>query len=132
MSIMGRHVPTGAAAIVALLLIAAAIAPVLTSANAREIRLVARGMAFYADGDLVTPNPTIDVKAGERVRIVLVNQDRGMTHDFALPSVSAAMDAIDWNEQNDLVFDVPDEPGTYQYVCRPHQLMMKGTLRVTQ
>ena len=42
------------------------------------------------------------------------------------------MRAIDWNERNDVVFDVPDEPGTYEYVCRPHQLMMKGTLRVTQ
>jgi plastocyanin len=132
MSIMGKHVPTGAVAVVALLLVAAAIVPVLTTANAREIRLVARGMAFYAEGDLDTPNPTIEVKAGEKVRVVLVNQDRGMTHDFALPVVSAAMDAIDWNEQNDVVFEVPDEPGTYQYVCRPHQLMMKGTLRVTQ
>jgi plastocyanin len=132
MSIMGRHVPTGAVAMGALLLVAAAIVPVLTTANAREIRLVARGMAFYVEGQPDTPNPTIEVKAGEKVRIVLVNQDRGMTHDFALPAVSAAMKAIDWNEQNDVVFDVPDEPGAYEYVCRPHQLMMKGTLRVTQ
>ena len=132
MSIMGKRVPNGAVAIVALLLVGAAIVPVLTNANAREIRLVARGMAFYVDGDFETPNPTIEVKAGEKVRVVLVNQDRGMTHDFALPAASAAMRAIDWNEQNDVVFAVPDEPGTYEYVCRPHQLMMKGTLRVTQ
>ena len=26
--------------------------------------------------------------------------------------------------------EVPDKPGTYQYVCNPHMLMMKGTLVV--
>jgi plastocyanin len=30
------------------------------------------------------------------------------------------------------VFEVPTTPGTYEYVCRPHLAMMRGTLRVTQ
>jgi plastocyanin len=98
----------------------------------REIVLVARGMAFYLEHDPNGPNPTIDVRAGERVRLVLRNQDRGFTHDFAVPTVNAGLNAIDWNESGDVVFDAPMTPGTYEYVCRPHQAMMRGTLRVTQ
>jgi plastocyanin len=29
-----------------------------------------------------------------------------------------------------VVLDVPSQLGTYQYVCRPHSLMMRGTIRV--
>ena len=87
-------------------------------------------MAFYIEGDASTPNPTIEVKAGERVRIVLRNQDRGMTHDFAVPALAAAMDAIRWNESGDVTFDVPETPGAYEYECRPHRLIMRGVLRV--
>ena len=115
--------------IMAALLLAVAL-PALTSTPTREVTLVARGMAFYIEGDLGTPNPTIEVKAGERVRIVLRNEDRGMTHDFAVPALAAAMDAIRWSESADVLFDAPETPGTYQYECRPHRLMMRGVLRV--
>jgi plastocyanin len=132
MSIMGRRVPVRVVAAVAVLLIAVVgLLPVLTKARAREITLVARDMAFYLDGN-ETANPVIDVKAGETVKVVLRNRDRGMTHDFAVPDLGAAMKALDWNEQDDLTFDAPDEPGTYEYVCRPHLVMMKGKIRVTR
>jgi plastocyanin len=134
MSILGRHVSKGmllktAIPVMAVLLLAVAL-PALTSTPTREVTLVARGMAFYVEGDLRTPNPTIEVKAGERVRIVLRNEDRGMTHDFAVPALAAAMDAIRWSESADVLFDAPETPGTYQYECRPHRLMMRGVLRV--
>jgi len=134
MSILGHNVSRTvvlrtAATIVAVLL-RAVLLPALTATPTREITLVTSGMAFYIEGDAGTPNPTIEVTAGERVRIVLRNQDRGMTHDFAVPAVAAAMDAIRWNESGDVTFDVPDTPGTYQYECRPHRLMMRGVLRV--
>jgi plastocyanin len=87
-------------------------------------------MAFYLESDLSTPNPTLEVKAGERLRVVLRNQDRGMTHDFAVPTVAAAMNAVSWNESGEVVLEVPDRPGTYEYVCRPHFLMMRGIIRV--
>jgi plastocyanin len=54
----------------------------------------------------------------------------GMTHDFAVPAVAAAMNAIRWNGSGDMTFDVPDTPGTYEYVCRPRALMIRGTIRV--
>ena len=130
MSILGRKVSTKAIAAMAVLMLLAVLLPALSSTPTREVTLVAKGMAFYLENDPSTPNPTLEVKAGERLRVVLRNQDRGLTHDFAVPAVAAAMNAIDWNESGEVVLDVPDTPGTYEYMCRPHALMMRGTIRV--
>ncbi len=134
MSILGYKVPmnvsTKAVAVIAGVMLLVALLPARSGTPTREVTLVARGMAFYIDGDPSRPNPTLEVKAGERVRIVLRNQDRGMTHDFSVPAVAAAMNAIGWNESGDVTFDVPDTPGIYEYVCRPHRLMMRGVIRV--
>ena len=130
MSILGRQVSTRAIAGLAALMLLAALLPALSGTPTREVTLVAKGMAFYLEGNPSAANPTIDVQAGERLRIVLHNQDRGMTHDFAVPAVAAGMNAIDWNESGEVVLDVPDTPGTYEYICRPHVLMMRGTIRV--
>jgi plastocyanin len=132
MSIWGRRVSGKAVAAVAVLfVVVAGLLPVLTKARAREVTLVVRDMAFYLEEEGKTPNPIIVAKPGETIRVVLVNRDRGVTHDFAVPAVEASTDLIDWNEQDEVTFDVPDEPGTYEYVCRPHLLMMmRGKLIV--
>jgi plastocyanin len=130
MSVFGRQVSGKTVAGIALLMIVTALLPVMTSAPARDIVLVTKDMAFYLEGDPSTPNPVIEVKAGERVRIVLRNQERGVMHDFAVPSMRSAIDGLRWNEQGDVTFDIPDVPGNYEYVCRPHLLMMKGVIKV--
>ena len=130
MSIFGRTVSGRHVAALALLMLLVALLPALSSTPTREITLVVRGMAFYLKDDPRTANPTLEVRAGERVRIVLENRDRGMTHDIAVPALDAALDPIEWNETDTVVFDVPEAPGTYEYVCRPHRLMMRGTIRV--
>lgn len=134
MSVLGQEVSTSVSmkviVTIAGLMLLAALLPARSSPPTREVTLVTRGMAFYLDGDPSTPNPTLEVKAGERVRVVLRNQGRGMTHDFAVPVVDAAMDTVRWDESGEVTFDVPDTPGTYEYVCRPHSLMMRGTIRV--
>jgi plastocyanin len=133
MSIWGRRISTEPVAIVAVVFVLAMSAGrALTGENARQVRLVARDMAFYIDGDLKTANPVIEARAGETLRVVLKNRDRGMTHDFAVPAADAATSALKWNEDDEVTFEVPLEPGTYEYVCRPHLLMMKGTLKVTR
>ena len=133
MSILGRRVSGKIVAAVAVVFVAVVgLLPVMTTSRAREIRIVAKEMAFYVERDMKTANPIIDAKAGETIRIVLFNGDRGMTHDFAVPAADAATDQIDWNERDEVTFQVPDEPGIYEYVCRPHLLMMKGRLRVTR
>ena len=131
MSIWGVRVSMKLVAIAVITVVAGAVIPLAMKPPARQITLVVRGMAFYLENDLHTPNPTIEVTAGEHVRIVLRNDDRGYTHDFAVPALDTALDAIDWNESDDVVIDVPDVPGSYEYICQPHALMMRGTLRVS-
>ena len=100
--------------------------------NAREepraITLTARDMAFYLEGD-ATPNPTLVLHRGERVRLTLINQDRGMTHDFAVRSMDVATRALRGGTDS-LVFEAPERPGESEYVCTYHARMMKGVLKV--
>jgi heme/copper-type cytochrome/quinol oxidase subunit 2 len=96
----------------------------------REITLTARGMAFYLAGD-PTPNPTLVVRRGEAVRLTLVNQDLGMTHDFAVESLDVATRALrQVGTTTSLVFEAPGRPGRSEYVCTFHVQMMKGVLLV--
>jgi plastocyanin len=130
MSILGRRISSKAIAALAAVMLAVTLLPALSSTPTREVTLVVRGMAFYLENDLRTPNPTIEVKAGERVRIVVKNQERGVTHDFAFPAAGAVMKELTWNQTGQVGFDAPTTPGTYEYFCQPHRLMMKGVIRV--
>jgi plastocyanin len=130
MSIWGHRVSFKLIAIVVLLLSVGGLLTAVNRAPSREITLVARGMAFYLESDLTQPNPVITVKAGERVRVVLRNDDRGITHDIAVPAAGAKTDLINWNENAAMTFDVPDSPGAYDYFCEPHALMMRGRIVV--
>jgi len=127
---LGERVSTRVVAAIAAFMLLAVLLPALSHTPTREVTLVAKGMAFYLESDPGTPNPTLEVRAGERLRVVLRNEDRGMIHDFAVPAVSAVMKAIHWSESGEVTLDVPDTPGTYEYMCRPHALMMRGTIRV--
>ena len=130
MSILGKRIPLKAIAAMAVVMILAVLVPALSKTPSREITLVAKGMAFYLESDLKTPNPTLEIKAGERVRITLRNEERGIRHDFAVPALRKAVDELTWNESDDVTFSAPKQPGTYQYECQPHRLMMRGTIRV--
>jgi plastocyanin len=130
MSVFGHRISLKVIAVMVVIMVIGAWLPVMTRTPAREIVLIARDMSFYLESDPATPNPSIEVKAGERVRVVLRNMDRGMTHDFALPAIGAGLDRIDWNETGDVTFDVPQARGTYEYICRPHQVMMRGSIIV--
>ena len=130
MSILGRKISAKWVAAFAIAMVVGALLPVMTKTPGREITLVARDMAFYLEGDYTRPNPDIELKAGEHVRIVVRNEERGMTHDFAAPAVGASVGLLEWKEQGEVTFEVPATPGTYEYVCRPHMLMMKGVLKV--
>jgi len=130
MSILGRRVsPKMIAAMTAVLLLVALL-PAVSSTPTREVTLVAKGMAFYLEDDLKTPNPIIDLKAGQKVRIVVKNEDRGLTHDLAVPIAHALSKELTWNQTGKVSFTAPKTPGTYEYFCQPHKLMMKGTIRV--
>ena len=95
----------------------------------REIVLVARNMAFYLEGD-PTPNPTLRLHAGERVRLVLRNADPGMTHNFAVAEWGIASGDLHGEGFSHLEFLVPTVPGPRAYECTPHAAMMRGTIDV--
>lgn len=104
----------------------------LTAARApapRQIVLVARGMTFVLQGESDV-NPTIRLTAGERVQIVVRNETRGMVHDFAVPSLEVAIPPLSGGEAGDVSIQAPDAPGVYEYECRPHSKMMRGTIEV--
>ena|SRR5687767_480569 len=130
MSIWGRQVSIKLIAVVVVVVVVGAWLAAVSRTPSREVVLVVRGMAFYLESDPARPNPTLTFTAGERVRVVLRNEERGFTHDFAVPAVKAATDLINWNDEASVTFNVPDRPGTYEYVCEPHAMMMQGRIVV--
>ena len=97
----------------------------------REIALVVHDMAFYREGS-TEPNPTIVVKASEEVRIVVKNQDAGITHSLSVGATRASINRIVPGATETVKFRTPGKPGRYEYVCPPHAQMMKGVLLVTE
>jgi plastocyanin len=97
--------------------------------GAREIRVVVRDMNFYLDGQ-ADANPTLRLRAGETVRLVLRNEDEGMKHDFAIPGWKTATKKIESGEEASVTFRVPDQASSQSYTCRPHSSIMQGTILV--
>lgn len=95
----------------------------------REIRVVVRDMTFYRDGQ-ADANPTLHLRAGETVRLVLRNEDEGMKHDFAIPGWKEATRRIESGEEASVTFRVPDHVASQSYTCRPHAAIMQGTILV--
>lgn len=113
----------------ALALVAAAGFGLRSGGELREIRLVTRGMAYYLPGE-ETPNPTLHVAPGDRVRLVLENRDPGMRHDLALPGLDRATPVLETGRTASVVFRAPGRTGTYEYVCSLHPVLMRGALEV--
>jgi len=130
-----RRYAGGQATVVVLLgLMGLAVAGVLPrlaepSSEPRDILMVARGMAFYLDGESQR-NPRIRVEAGELVRLVLRNEQSGVTHDFVVDAWAVGTARLDGLSSDAVVFRVPDRIGRYIYECSPHRALMRGTIEV--
>jgi FtsP/CotA-like multicopper oxidase with cupredoxin domain len=101
----------------------------LTREREREIRLVAVDRAFHLEGDR-QPNPTLRLRAGERVTVVLRNEDDGMRHDFTIKAWGVAVPAIDGRGERTVTFRVPGTRGSASYGCTPHPVSMRGAIVV--
>ena len=95
----------------------------------RDLRIVVRDMNFYLDGS-GEANPTLRLRAGETVRLVLRNEDRGMKHDFTVPAWDAATPLVPGQREAGIVITAPARGTRTIYYCTPHQQTMKGTIVV--
>jgi plastocyanin len=96
----------------------------------REVVLVARDMTFFEEGSSVS-NPTLVVRAGERVRLVLVNEDRGMLHDLSIEALDVLVPVLAGDGSRGwTILEAPETPGRYEYVCTYHERLMRGVLQV--
>lgn len=122
-----------AVGVIGLGILAVTLLPMLASSlsdEVHEIRLVVRDMNFYVEGES-QPNPTLTVRPGEQVRLVLKNDDPGMRHDFVVEEWDVATRILaSRGEQDSITFKAPSSAGEQVYHCTPHAQMMRGTIRV--
>jgi plastocyanin len=88
-------------------------------------------MTFVLADEPEVANPIIQMRAGERVRLVLKNEAPGLLHDFHIPAWGVQVTQIRAGETADVTFTVPREPGRFGYLCQPHSELMKGIVEVT-
>jgi hypothetical protein len=128
---MAANTYVRAGVITVALIIAAALLPMLglSREHDREVRLVAIDKTFYLEGQS-TPNPTLKLRPGERIRLVLRNEDDGMRHDLKIPAWDIALPPINGKGERALTFRVPDSHGAVPYACTPHSTSMRGSIEV--
>ena len=95
----------------------------------REITIVSRNMAFHLDGQAAA-NPTLTLRAGEAITLRFRNDSPGVLHDLVIEPLGVATNLVATGRTTTVSFQVPDRPGRYSYSCRPHALMMHGSLDV--
>lgn len=95
----------------------------------RDVRIVVRNMTFYLEGSGAA-NPTLRLRAGETVRLVLRNEDRGMKHDFTVPAWNAATPLIPVQREAEVLITAPARGSRATYHCTPHEETMRGTIIV--
>ncbi len=122
-----------AVGVIGLGILAVTLLPMLASSptdEIREIRLVVRAMNFYVEGES-QPNPTLTLRPGEQVRLILKNDDPGMSHDFIVKEWDVATKILeDRGQEDSITFKAPPSPGDQVYHCTPHAKLMRGTIRV--
>ena len=100
------------------------------SGPAREITVVARGMAFYLEGNPI-PNPLLEFEPAERIAITFINQERGIQHDLRFPALNLGTGLLDGGGSSErLIFRVPAERGDSRYTCSIHAIMMNGRVSI--
>jgi FtsP/CotA-like multicopper oxidase with cupredoxin domain len=86
-------------------------------------------MTYYVDGR-AEPNPQLRLRAGERVRLTLRNEDEGMQHDFTIRAWGVGTETINGKGGRTVVFRAPDKRAATAYSCTPHAAMMSGDVVV--
>ena len=130
MTIKAKNRTIVAGAVIAAIAIAATLLPMVASSDLdkkRDVHLVIRDMAYYLDGK-GEPNPTLQFRRGERVRLILTNEDAGMEHDFVVKNWNVATKVLDGRGVDAVNIRIPRRPGSHTYFCTPHSAKMRGTI----
>jgi plastocyanin len=85
-----------------------------------ELKLVAKGVKF--------DTTSFDLKAGSSYSLEVTNQD-GVEHNFTFSAAKADQD-VEANEDAKVGFTAP-AAGSYEFHCKYHPTVMKGTITVT-
>ena len=107
--------------------------PLMATAEAgREITIVAQNMAFILESPEMSEqaNPTITVKAGQKITIVMRNNDSGMQHDLVIQGLPVQADVVSFGQTTRVTFTAPLERGEYVYLCSFHPRSMRGVFIV--
>ena len=98
----------------------------------REVTIIARNMAFVVESpdSYGQANPTITVNGGQKITLVLRNDDPGMQHDLVIEGLNVQVDVVSFGETTRVSFTVPREPGSYVYLCSFHPRSMRGVFVV--
>ena len=80
--------------------------------NVREIRLVVRDMTYYA-AHTAEANPTLRLARGEKIRLVLTNEDRGYSHNLIAPELGVSTRLLTQGTSQSIEITVPDVAGLY-------------------
>jgi plastocyanin len=118
-----------AVALIAVAVGGAVLAKVAPAPRVREIRLVVRDMAYHA-AQTGAENPTLRLNRGERVRLVLTNDDPGYSHNLIAPVLGLSMPLLPSGRSQSVDITVPDLAGVYTYECGPHSEMMRGNIAI--
>ena len=120
-----------AAGIAAVLVIGGAVLAHLAAQdnNVREIRLVVRDMTYYA-AHTAEANPTLRVARGEKIRLVLTNEDPGYSHNLIAPELGVSTRLLAKGKSQSIEITIPDAAGLYSYRCGPHSEMMRGNIAI--
>lgn len=132
--IPGRRAPLATFMLVTAALILGALRLWAPGAIAREdgatdLVLVVRGMAFR-DAAARAANPTLRLRAGSRIRLVVRNEETGVNHNFAIPAWRVDSGSIPGPGERLVEFSVPERNGREAYQCTPHAAMMRGEIVV--
>lgn len=135
MTVRAKNRAITAAAIFSIGAFVAAVLPMVASTAStdldqrRDVHLVIRDMAFYLDGK-GEPNPTLQFRQGERVRVIVRSEDTGMNHDFVVKNWKVASRLLHGRDEEVVNIKVPREAGSTTYACTPHAEKMRGTILI--
>ena len=101
------------------------VSPTKSTSPEYVVTLTAKDMSFNFF------NPKIYVSPGERVKIILKNDDPGMKHNISLSKLKISSQIIQFGEKTILSFVAPRN-GQFEYFCSMHPTLMRGLFIISE